>query len=121
MIARRVTESYLGLFLTSKRADGSRAAAVARIGTFEVRLVEMPSSNASEGFSLWVELYDRDLQLGVDSCKCSDLDEAIDATQRTQSSSASLLGGLARAIRRISRGLRKRSCRISGLLTVPRG
>jgi hypothetical protein len=82
MIARRVTQSYLGLFLASKRADGSRAAAVARIGMFEVRLVEMPSFNASEGLSLWVELYDRDLQLDVDSRKCSDLDEAIDATQR---------------------------------------
>ena len=46
---------------------------------FEVRLVEMPSFNASEGLSLWVELYYRDLQLDVDRCKCSDLDEAIDA------------------------------------------
>jgi signal transduction histidine kinase len=51
-------------------------------GEGEIRLVEMPSFNASEGLSLWVELYDRDLQLDVDSCKCSDLDEAIDATQR---------------------------------------
>ena len=80
MIAARVTE-YLGLFLTSKHDDGSRAAAIARIGTFDVRLVEMPSVNASEGLGLWVELYDRDLQVGVDSCKCSDLDEAIDAAQ----------------------------------------
>ena len=82
MIARRVTQSYLGLFLTSEGADGSRAATVARIGMFEVRLVEMPSFNAPEGLSLWVELYDRDLNLNVDSCKCSDLDEAIDATHR---------------------------------------
>ncbi len=79
MIARRVTESYLGLFLTSTRDDGSRAAAVARIGTFEVRLVETPSVNASEEMSLWVELYDGNLQFGVDSRKCGDLDEAIDA------------------------------------------
>jgi hypothetical protein len=49
---------------------------------FEVRLVEMPSFSAPEGLSLWVELYDRDLKLNVDSCKCSDLDEAIDATHR---------------------------------------
>ena len=82
MIAKRVTQSYLGLFLTSKGADGSRAAVVARIGVFEVRLVEMPSFSAPEGLSLWVELYDRDLKLNVDSCKCSDLDEAIDATHR---------------------------------------
>jgi hypothetical protein len=42
----------------------------------------MPSFNAPEGLSLWVELYDRDLKLNVDRCKCSDLDEAIDATHR---------------------------------------
>ena len=82
MIARRVTQSYLDLFLTSEGADGSRAATVARIGMFEGRLVEMPSFNSQKGLSLWVELYDRDLNLNVDSCKCSDLDEAIDATHR---------------------------------------
>jgi len=73
MLARRVTEleSYLGLLRTPERDDGPRHAAVARIGTFEVRLIEMPSVNASEEMSLWVELYDRDLQLGVDSRKCS--------------------------------------------------
>ena len=56
MIARRITKSYLGLFLTAVRDDGSREAAVARIGTFEVRLIEIPSVNASEEMSLWVEL-----------------------------------------------------------------
>ena len=79
MVARRVTESYLGLFVTAKRDDGSRTAQVAKIGIFDVLLVEIPSVNASEEMSLWVELYDRDLQFGVDSRKCSDLDEAIDA------------------------------------------
>jgi hypothetical protein len=80
MIAPRVTESYASLFLTSERDDGSRQAAIARIGAFELRLLEMPSVNSPEEASLWVELYDRDLRLSVDSCKCSDLDEAIDAT-----------------------------------------
>jgi hypothetical protein len=80
MIATRVTESYASLFRPPKRDDGPRHAAVARIGTFEVLLVEMPSVNASEEMSLWVELYDRDLQFSVDSRKCSDLDEAVDAT-----------------------------------------
>jgi len=48
-------------------------------GAFEVRLLEMPSVNSPEEASLWVELYDLDLRLGVDSYKCSHLDEAIDA------------------------------------------
>ena len=79
LFARRVTESYLGRFHTPKRDDGPRHAAVARIGTFEIRLVEIPSVDASEEMSLWVELYDRNLQFSVDSGKCSDLDEAVDA------------------------------------------
>lgn len=79
MVAGRVTESYLGLFLKSRHDDGSRATAIAKIGALEVRLVEMQTVNVCE--SLWVELYDRDRQIGVDSCKCTDLDEAIDATQ----------------------------------------
>ena len=80
MIATRVTESYASLFLTSGHNDGSRHAAIARFGAFEIRLLELPSVNSREEASLWVELYDRDLRLSVDSCKCSDLDEAIDAT-----------------------------------------
>jgi hypothetical protein len=79
MIATRVTESYASLFLASKHDDGSRHAVIARIGAFEIRLLEMPSVNSPEEASLWVELYDLELRLGVDSYKCNDLDEAIDA------------------------------------------
>jgi hypothetical protein len=78
MIAKRVTESYASLFVPSGRDDNLRDAPIVRIGAFEVRLLEMPSGSSEEA-SLWVELYDLDLRLGVDSCKCSDLDEAIDA------------------------------------------
>jgi hypothetical protein len=79
MIATRVTESYASLFLPCKHDGNPRHAAIVRIGAFEVRLLEMPSVNLPKAASLWVELYDLDLRLGVDSCKCSDLDEAIDA------------------------------------------
>ena len=81
MIAARVTESYASLFLTSKHDDGSRHAAIARVGAFEVRLLELPSANSPEEASLWVELYDRGHRVGVDSYKCGDLDEAIDVAQ----------------------------------------
>ena len=79
MIAARVTESYASLFLTPNHDDGSRTARIAMIGDFDVRLLEIPSVDVPEGLSLWVELYARDLRVGVDSCKCDDLDEAIDA------------------------------------------
>src|SRR5262245_31465277 len=46
MIAARVTETYASLFLTPKQDDGSRYSVIARIGTFEVRLLELPSVNS---------------------------------------------------------------------------
>jgi hypothetical protein len=79
MIAARVAESYASLALTPNGDDGSRNTLIAVIGAFEVRLAEIPSVNAPAGVSLWVELYSRDLHFGVDSCKCHDLDEAIEA------------------------------------------
>jgi hypothetical protein len=81
MIATRVTESFASLFLTSRRDDGSRYAAIARIGAFEVRLIEMASGNSPEEATLWIELYDRCLRVGIDSYKCNDLDEVIDTAQ----------------------------------------
>jgi hypothetical protein len=79
MIAARVTESYASLFLRPNGDDGSRNTVIAMVGAFEVRLVGVPSVNAPAGLSLWVELYCRDIPLGVDSCKCNNLDEAIEA------------------------------------------
>jgi hypothetical protein len=77
MITARVTETYA----TPKQDEGSRYSTIARIGAFEVRLLELPSINSPEELELWVELYDRDLRVGVDSYKCSDLDETTDAAQ----------------------------------------
>jgi hypothetical protein len=79
MIATRITESYASLFLTSRCDDGSRYAAIARIGAFEVRLIEMASDDSQA--TLWVELFDRCLRVGIDSYKCNDLDEVIDTAQ----------------------------------------
>ena len=110
MIAARVTESYASLFLTSTHDDGSRHAAIARVGAFEVRLLELPSANSPEEASLWVELYDRGHRVGVDSYKCGDLDEAIDVaqllmTQATRLNYAILIGGITRESIGTSRGL----------------
>jgi len=102
MIAARVIETYASLFLTPNQDNGSRYSTIARIGVFEVRLLELPSVNFQEELELWVELYDRDLRLGLDSCKCSDLDEAIDAAQfltaQARQQSRGISGILLRAI-----------------------
>jgi hypothetical protein len=79
MIATRVTESYAKLFLNAK-GDNPHVV-IDRVGAYEVRLLEIPSTNARGAASLWVELYDRGLRAGVDSCKCKDVVEAIEVTR----------------------------------------
>jgi hypothetical protein len=80
MIATRVTESCAKLYLDSKDG-GPRHVVIDKVGAYEVRLLEIPSGNAREAASLWVELYDRGLRAGVDSCKCLDIGEAIEAAR----------------------------------------
>jgi hypothetical protein len=79
MIATRVTQCYASLFHPAKHNRELRHVAIVEIGPYEIRLVEMASVNSEA--SLWVELYDQDLRLSVDSCKCGDADAAIDAAQ----------------------------------------
>lgn len=80
MIASRVTESYARLLLNPKD-DDSRHVVIDKVGAYEVRLLEIRSANARQAASLWVELYDRGLRTGVDSCKCRDVGEAIEAVR----------------------------------------
>jgi len=74
-----VTESYAKLFLNAKGDDSH--VVIDRVGAYEVRLLEIPSANARETPGVWVELYDRGLRAGVDSCKCKDVAEAIEVTR----------------------------------------
>jgi hypothetical protein len=56
--------------------NGSKAVSLVRIGSYEVRLVEFAQVNSTHDTQLWVELYAHNLQCGLDSCACSDLEEA---------------------------------------------
>jgi hypothetical protein len=80
-IGLRVTQAYAGLYLSPKREDGSQVGHIATVGAFDVRLVEMTSANASEQMIIWVELFSRHEQISIDSCSCSELEEAIWAAE----------------------------------------
>ena len=64
--------AYLALHLVPAREDGTRDVAVARLGDYEVRLVE--AAPGREELSL--ELHDRFRRAVVDSVRCEDLEMA---------------------------------------------
>jgi hypothetical protein len=74
-LVNRLYNAYVALAVASRKESGSRTMPLARFRAREVRLVELPSSQKSDGLDLWIELYDHEIQSSLDSCRCPDLDE----------------------------------------------
>jgi hypothetical protein len=81
LMERYFITAYLSLFVMPAKQDGSKIAALARFGTYEVRLVEFPGDACDETPPLWVELYRYDLCSVIDSFRCDDFDEAVMAAE----------------------------------------
>ena len=77
----RVTRAYIRLFLVPEGKNGERTVSLARIGDYEVRLVEIVQTAAADVPPLWLELYSYDGRLVVDSCSCHELEDAVVAAE----------------------------------------
>jgi hypothetical protein len=77
----RIARAYMRLAFVSQRGDGTKAISLGRFGNYEVLLVELPQASAASDVRLWIELYDHALQHGLDSCGCTDIEEATTAAR----------------------------------------
>ena len=57
VFVNRLYRAYLALALIPKNEDGSRTVPIARLGSFEVRIVEFINSETCDGLDIWLELY----------------------------------------------------------------
>jgi hypothetical protein len=80
-IELRIARAYMRLAFVSQRGDGTKAISLGRFGNYEVLLVELPQASAASDTRLWIELYDHTLQHGLDSCGCTDIEEATTAAR----------------------------------------
>ena len=78
----RVTQAYINLLRVPEGKSGEKSVPLARLGEFEVRLVELSQSDAEDAPPLWVELYAHNVQSSVDSCGCHELEEVVAAAQQ---------------------------------------
>ena len=69
--------AYAALPSASKGEYGERITSLAQIGHFEIRLVDIPWSDANLPHMFWLELYDHAIASAVDSCRCSTIHEAV--------------------------------------------
>jgi hypothetical protein len=80
-IELRIAGAYMHLAFVSQRGDGAKAVSLGRFGGYEVLLVELAQGNTANDTQLWIELYDHNLQHGLDSCSCTDIEEATIAAR----------------------------------------
>ena len=74
-LVNRLYSAYVSLTLAPKNESGDRIVSVARFGAFEVQLVERADHPKTGGTDFWIELYQHDARMSLDSYRCQDLDE----------------------------------------------
>ena len=76
---RRLIQAYLKLFLVAEGDDGARIVSLARFGSYEVRVIELSRDASAGSFPVWLDLYEHNTGSTLDSCGCSELEEAVAA------------------------------------------
>jgi hypothetical protein len=77
----KLIEAHAELKLTQQSADISAVATLARLGAFEVRLVALSHVAPPGEGRFWMELYDHDRQLSIDSVGDRVLKDAVVAAE----------------------------------------
>jgi hypothetical protein len=77
----RLTRGYVQLCVTPPDADGTKIVSIARFGYHDVRVVEFVPTKPTDPTPIWLELYSHETQCAIDSCRCYDLEAAVQATE----------------------------------------
>lgn len=100
----RILQLYIWALHAKRFIDGCRTATVARHGAYEVRLVEPLLDPQGDTIPFWVELFDHQSALTIDSCGGYDFEETA-AGAAALISQASLLHRNAIACRQVMSAL----------------
>ena len=73
----RITQAYIKLLCIPEGI--AKIVSLARIGNYEVRMLESSPDDSDAALLFSIELFDHDAQSPVDSCSCYDIDEGAAA------------------------------------------
>jgi hypothetical protein len=72
----RIIQSYVWVLRAPQIHDGNRTSTLVRHGAYEVRLVEPSQMPQGDAIPFWIELFDHEKQMALDSFATDDLEEA---------------------------------------------
>jgi hypothetical protein len=77
----RLVRDYLNAGRVPTDHNGAKTVSLARLGNYEVRLVEFVRTCPTDARPTWLELYSHETQSVIDSCCRYDIDEAVQAAE----------------------------------------
>lgn len=75
----RVTQAFIALSSIAGSSPAPRTLSIATIGKCEIRMLNASSTWPGDAPPLWIELFDHDAQMSVDSSCCHEIDDAVAA------------------------------------------
>ena len=75
----RVAQAYIALLSIPESGSAPKTIPVARIGKYEIRMSNGSPVRFGDGSPVWIELFDHDALVSVDSCSCREIEDALAA------------------------------------------
>lgn len=72
-----IIRSYIKLLSLPESAHGAKSVSLARIGNYEIYIFDDTQSDEADRPLFWMELFDHDARLSIDSCCCRDIKAAV--------------------------------------------
>ena len=73
----RITQAFIALSGISEGGSAPRTISIVKIGRYEIRMFSGSPRWPGGTRRSWIELFDHDAQLSVDSCGCREIEEAL--------------------------------------------
>jgi hypothetical protein len=86
----RITQAFIALSSIPEASSAPRTISIVRIGEREIRMSSASPSRSGGAPMFWIELFDHDAQVSVDSCSCREIDDAVAAFEALLAQAESL-------------------------------
>jgi hypothetical protein len=75
----RITQAYIKLLGLPRNEQGTRMVSLERIGGHEIRMFDVSTDSTADAPLFWLELFDHEAKISVDSCNCTEIAQAVTA------------------------------------------
>jgi len=76
-IEGRLVRAHVELYVRRRDERASKSVSVARYGAYEVRLLRVVPGSSADPFIFWIELFDHNRAISLDSGSAKDLEKAL--------------------------------------------